>query len=989
MRLKNKIAVILCTAATAVSFLYPFSGAAVHAEQSEAALSEQSDTMVSEQTKQGETDRETQEAQKTKDGQQTAKPEGQQKTENLQENQKGETEAEQETGKTETEKAEDLEKTEMTEEDEEAKKAQEGQVIKGTEEAEAAEKEIKPEEAQSEKTGEEQVPEGEQMPEEQEAAEQKEEKSEETQESSGQNTELLEEMQESDELETETTEEVSGQKCTWTMPEFVEVRNIPVTARRAAGARSIGIASSRPQAGQQNRYEYTGGIQTFTVPQDGYYDICCYGSEGGSTYESHNVGKDKVGSVSCTNGGKGNMRSGRALLKKGAVLTITVAPRGSSKTFVETEDYCKDHDVNWAGGVGNSGEPSYIVCGGVTILSASGGNAGGMDVYAHPCNGNFRMDGDNRAGNMAMSNAGGNVVWQNQSDASRYGINGGNGLVTVTLVRLTPTLVLTASTEDWTNGDITLTADNMDNGAILPEDCLSWETNEAGNSGWTKEASHTVSQNGTYTCKIRNTDGDMTQVSRKVSNIDRLAPAIWLKPSESTWTSGEIVLEAVGEDREATAADGSSGLQEKAFLWGQEDASGAVVWAAGKAETADSTGTAKEAGQAENSTGTAKETGRAEDGMELAKETEQGSPEKENWADTRTFTVSRNGTYHCLVRDKAGNVKAVSYKVGNIDCTPPQVTYHKKQDKWYEGSLSVVLEAKDLQPDGTEGCGLDEAAYSTDGVHFNNQAELEITGEGVWTIWVKDRLGNVKKAEFAFYYDKRETKTSEETKPEDSKGGGHGGKRETFLPVISEIVPLPETEEQSINETSHSTEAEIVKYEPEEEKTVRRKTEIPVLEAPEAVPEEEPEREQKREKLPVIRDKKADEPAPEVVTYREPEKKTFNWKKAALYSVWMAVVFCGLIWLLFCLIFEHVTVYRRDDDGKYCKIGRCAIIRKKDYKQIQLIHLMKKEEERDYKIRFASAFVFLYKKDKVLIRTWHGVELRNVEKEIEILACNY
>lgn len=107
-----------------------------------------------------------------------------------------------------------------------------------------------------------------------------------------------------------------------------------------------------------------------------------------------------------------------------------------------------------------------------------------------------------------------------------------------------------------------------------------------------------------------------------------------------------------------------------------------------------------------------------------------------------------------------------------------------------------------------------------------------------------------------------------------------------------------------------------------------------------------------------------------------------------MYSVWMAVVLCGVLWLLFCLIFEHVTVYRKDDTGKYQKIGRCTIIRKKDFKQVNLIHLMKKEEERDYKVRFAGIFVLLNKKEKVLLRTYQGVELRNVAKEIEILSCN-
>lgn len=47
-----------------------------------------------------------------------------------------------------------------------------------------------------------------------------------------------------------------------------------------------------------------------------------------------------------------------------------------------------------------------------------------------------------------------------------------------------------------------------------------------------------------------------------------------------------------------------------------------------------------------------------------------------------------------------------------------------------------------------------------------------------------------------------------------------------------------------------------------------------------------------------------------------------------------------------------------------------------------------REGQEAVKVRFSTVFVLLYKNDKVLLRTYDGVELRNVAKEIEIFSCN-
>ncbi len=949
MRSKNKIAAILCTAVTAVSFLYPFSDSAVYARQQTAQIRE------AEETK----EQETQTAPGTE---KTERAEGP-RTEKV-----SEIKAEQSTEKAETaeeQEEQEPEETQETAEEPEAKAEQ------STEKAETAEEQEEQEPEETQETAEEPEAKAEQDTEKPETAEEQEEQEpEETQETeeepetkAGQDTEEPETAEEEQEQGAEAT------KCTWTMPEFGEIRNTGIMARTAARS-SIGIVASAPGAGQQNRYEYSGGIQTFVVPQDGYYDICCYGSEGGDTYESYNKGKDKVGSVDCIGGGKGNLRSGRALLRKGTVLTIMTAPRGSSKTFVETEDFCKNHDVNWSVAIGNSGEPSYITCDGTTVISASGGTAGYMNVYAHPCNGDFKMDGNDRAGKMALADRRDKVMWQQgQTEASRYGIQGGNGLVTITVVRLLPSLNIKASTNEWTNRSILLSAEMTDGGAVLPGDYLSWETDESGDDIWTEATSYPAAENGTYTCKVRNTDGDIVRASCEITNIDRLVPDIWLRASERGWTNKDVVLEVVGEDQEGTETDGRSGLPDKAFWWGLTDQTGQTTW---------------------------KETTMTTDGAEKTEQTEGETTEKENWTQERTVTASQNGTYRCRARDRAGNVREVSCRIGNIDRTPPEVTYHKKQDKWYDGRLQIVLEAKDLQPDGTEGCGLDEAAYSTDGIHFQSRPELWIDREGACTVWVRDRLGNVSRTVFEFYHDARDS--GEEKQPQDNEtgdnSGSHGGKTEALQPVILQPVPIV-TEILPQEYTAGTDRSDYNVFEPltdgVEKREIAMEREAEPLE-PETEAEEETESGEKpvrkKGKLPVMQERGPGEPLPEALTDKAPERKEFNWRRTVLYSVWMVAALCGLVWLLFYLLFEHVTVYRRDDSGKYCRIGRCAIIRKKDYKQIHLNRLMKKEERRDYKIRFTGAFAFWYRKEKVLIRTYHGVELRNVEKEIEILACN-
>lgn len=452
--------------------------------------------------------------------------------------------------------------------------------------------------------------------------------------------------------------------------EFIEVAAMDAEAR----AGSIGISSTAPKAGQQNRYEYTGGAQSFTAPADGYYDIYCYGSEGGSTYESWDKGKHKVGSVNCVNGGRGDMRGGRAWLKKGTVLSITTAAKGGSRTFHETPDYCKDHDVDWAGGIGNSGGATYIVCGGTTILSASGGSAGRMDIRDHPCNGNYTENGTGNRGSMAMNNVGGSVGWQTgQLNATDYGVNTGNGYVLISVHSVDLGVELSASETRWTKEDVVITAKTASTGAGLGDMPYCWERDEAGNEIWTGSSRYTVSQNGTYTCKIRDTAGNTSQAQITVTNMDRLAPEAELEADTEEWTNGDVTLTATAEDAAATGAYGKSGLVKACYSF-EEDESGDPVW-----------------------------------------------------VEEAAYVVSQNGTYLCRVRDSAGNITEISYEVNNIDRLAPETGVALSTEDWTNQDIIIRVTGDDAQAgEGSGRSGIEEDGYAWGTMDTDGEIRWEV-----------------------------------------------------------------------------------------------------------------------------------------------------------------------------------------------------------------------------------------------------------------------
>lgn len=793
------------------------------------------------------------------------------------------------------------------------------------------------------------------------------------------------------------------------IPDFEKAGKERAVSYRLANVRtSIGISTTKPQAGQSNTYTYTGGMQTFTVPETGWYNIYCYGAQGGmGGTDSGNFG-ELSGYSSLEAGKKGTLRANQAYLKKGQALQICVGQepgkgsisvgegstngnkwQTSLKDYVDGYATCShtsgfpggwdmyrgypdgefggqadticDNDKGHSGGAvgGGGGGSSYVMANGIKIISAAGGN-GGAAYYKCP-DGNGTVAGGKGGGVTTVAGTA-NVTWTNGINTTTTQARSGPGQVVITVYRVIPQVALSVPT-DWTNQDVTITAAATSTGAGLSEEAycwgmkdetgnILWEQDEEGNELFTAAAEYGVSQNGTYACKIRDTAGNTGWAEITVTNIDKLSPAGEIA-ADTAWTKENVLLTVTGNDIEETAEYGKSGLQTEAYCWGKVDEFGNMQW-----EQAEEKGGKEPEGEEPEGEELTPETpGLSAEGKKTG-ETPTELTDTLKWTAAAEYTASQNGTYACKIRDTAGNITKISFTVKNIDRTAPEITY-EKEGKWYEGEMKVTFSARDIQPDGTPGCGLDEAAYSFDGNLFSSQNRKIIKEEGVYSIWVRDRLGNQSKHSFFMEHDKKKRKK------EDGK---------------KSLVTLPEIKERESDRNGEKKKPES--GDEKEALAVSWENDKKMREGEAVKPEEITTQVQK---LPVTQAERV-EPVKEVEKKEDinREKRKGKIGKIVLYSAWLMAVLCGLLWLLLSLLLEHVIVYEKKEKGKYQRAGICAIIRKKEYKQINLLPYMEPGKEKEYKIKFGMFFVWLYGKDKVLIRTSRGVLLRNVAREIEI-----
>lgn len=142
-------------------------------------------------------------------------------------------------------------------------------------------------------------------------------------------------------------------------------------------------------AGASYQFSYSGGVQTFTAPNDGNYQIQLWGARGGNFVGVKEYPKTYYG-------GKGAYTTGNIDLKKGDVLYIYVGEKGSDSNGFERGTF------NGGGGLKTSESLYGRTGGGATDVRLTGGNWDNFDslksrimVAAGGGGANNRNDQDN------------------------------------------------------------------------------------------------------------------------------------------------------------------------------------------------------------------------------------------------------------------------------------------------------------------------------------------------------------------------------------------------------------------------------------------------------------------------------------------------------------------------------------------------------------------------------------------------------------------
>ena len=250
-----------------------------------------------------------------------------------------------------------------------------------------------------------------------------------------------------------------------------------------------------------------------------------------------------------------------------------------------------------------------------------------------------------------------------------------NKSIEVTYIdKVNPTVELTPSTTDWTKDNITLTATATDNdggsGISPTNSAYSWDNQQT----WTNTKTKEVTANGTYTIYVRDRAGNIASKSVTVSNIDKTAPTINVTASTTNLTKDNVTLTI-------TATDSQSNLADQAYSWDNQ----------------------------------------------------------QTWTVARTKEVTANETYTVYVRDKAGNVANKSITVNNIDKTLPTVNITPSTTNWTKENITLTISVNNAQ----ESLGLDDKPYSWDGTNWGTSTTKEITTNGTYTVYVKNKVGTI------------------------------------------------------------------------------------------------------------------------------------------------------------------------------------------------------------------------------------------------------
>lgn len=113
------------------------------------------------------------------------------------------------------------------------------------------------------------------------------------------------------------------------------------------------------------------------------------------------------------------------------------------------------------------------------------------------------------------------------------------------------------------------------------------------------------------------------------------------------------------------------------------------------------------------------------------------------WSDKSTKEIKENGLVEIVVRDNLDNTTKENIQISNIDSYAPQFNVLITPNEWTNQEVEVVIEANDINPDGSNGCGIADQGYSFDGGQsWSSQSSMIISDNSTLNILVRDKNDN-------------------------------------------------------------------------------------------------------------------------------------------------------------------------------------------------------------------------------------------------------
>jgi len=294
-------------------------------------------------------------------------------------------------------------------------------------------------------------------------------------------------------------------------------------------------------------------------------------------------------------------------------------------------------------------------------------------------------------------------------------------------------LTLENSPKEWTNQNVIITATTADaiEKIILPDN-----TEVSG-----KTATYPVSENGTYTFKAVDADGNEAEKSIKITNIDKTAPELNLTADITNPTNKDVVITAKGTDtasgvKEITLPDGSKAAKDTAIYTVSQngtyefkvtDNAGNIITKSIEISNINKTAPIITI-ELYNTNWTNKD-------ITVTAKTDKGS------LNETSHTFTKNGSFEFIATDTLGNVSKKTVTIDNIDKTAPT-----------KPSLTETENKITLHSGIDSLSGIDKHVYSLNNeqwAEWNNDIDLTGFAAGNYIIKVKavDKAGNESEAE--------------------------------------------------------------------------------------------------------------------------------------------------------------------------------------------------------------------------------------------------